>query len=193
MLAFSENRITDCGDNGPHHDLVLRRSSDNGKTWGPMITVVHGKIPCLQLSDLEPKVKVMGGAAEAERSLARTRRATKRIRCVAAQRELAPLLAEAGRAEEALELLEDSHRFELGGPSPTVESLMLHGKLRLRQGPLFDADAGSNSVLLAYELANPVRGTVGGGTLAPICGDDGGQDGCFHVRQQPSQLRWVLG
>ena len=144
-----------------------------------------------RVEDLEPKVKVMGGAAEAERSLARTRRATKRIRCVAAQRELAPLLAEAGRAEEALELLEDSHRFELGGPSPTVETLMLHGKLRLRQGPLFDADAGSNSVLLAYELANPVRGTVGGGTLAPICGDDGGQDGCFHVRQ-PGQLRWVL-
>jgi hypothetical protein len=32
LLAFAENRITDCGDNGLHHDLVLRRSSDHGRT-----------------------------------------------------------------------------------------------------------------------------------------------------------------
>jgi sialidase-1 len=42
LLAFAENRMTDCGDNGKHHALVLRRSSDNGKTWGPMSTVVEG-------------------------------------------------------------------------------------------------------------------------------------------------------
>ena len=46
LLAFAENRISDCGDNGPHHALVLRRSMDNGKTWGPMIQVVEGTVPC---------------------------------------------------------------------------------------------------------------------------------------------------
>ena len=46
LLAFSENRVTDCGDNGPHHALVLRRSTDNGQTWGPMSTVVEGTTPC---------------------------------------------------------------------------------------------------------------------------------------------------
>jgi hypothetical protein len=46
LLAFSENRVTDCGDNGPHHALVLRRSSDDGATWGPMSTVVEGTTPC---------------------------------------------------------------------------------------------------------------------------------------------------
>lgn len=43
---FAENRITDCGDNGKQHDLVLRRSQDLGKTWGPLITVRKGTIPC---------------------------------------------------------------------------------------------------------------------------------------------------
>ena len=67
LLAFSENRITDCGDNGPHHDLVLRRSSDDGKTWGPMITVVHGKVPCpgcpAAVSNPNPlEVTLTGGA-----------------------------------------------------------------------------------------------------------------------------------
>ena len=46
LLAFSENRVTDCGDNGPHHALVLRRSSDDGVTWGEMSTVVEGTTPC---------------------------------------------------------------------------------------------------------------------------------------------------
>eukprot|EP01045_Picozoa_sp_COSAG04_P007721 COSAG04_NODE_410_length_14788_cov_3.137926_11_plen_108_part_01 len=46
LLAFSENRISDCGDNGPHHALVVRRSEDLGKTWGPMITVAEGTVPC---------------------------------------------------------------------------------------------------------------------------------------------------
>ena len=46
LLAFAENRISDCGDNGPHHALVLRRSLDMGKTWGPMIQVVEGTVPC---------------------------------------------------------------------------------------------------------------------------------------------------
>ena len=46
LLAFSENRITDCGDNGPHHDLVVRRSTSNGATWGPMSIAVKGTVPC---------------------------------------------------------------------------------------------------------------------------------------------------
>ncbi|UOG77451.1 glycoside hydrolase (plasmid) [Hymenobacter tibetensis] len=35
LLAFAEGRVTDCGDFGDV-DLVLRASSDNGKTWGPV-------------------------------------------------------------------------------------------------------------------------------------------------------------
>lgn len=46
LLAFAENRISDCGDNGKQHDLVLRRSTDGGKSWGEMITVVTGTVPC---------------------------------------------------------------------------------------------------------------------------------------------------
>ena len=38
--------MTDCGDNGKHHALVMRRSADNGATWGPMSTVVEGTVPC---------------------------------------------------------------------------------------------------------------------------------------------------
>eukprot|EP00039_Didymoeca_costata_P029151 m.23462 g.23462 ORF g.23462 m.23462 type:complete len:354 (-) comp7501_c0_seq2:77-1138(-) len=45
LLAFAENRISDCSDNGGHHDLVLRRSLDNGTSWGPMINVYVGKTP----------------------------------------------------------------------------------------------------------------------------------------------------
>ena len=41
-----ENRISDCGDNGKQHDLVVRRSEDDGKTWGPMILVRKGTVPC---------------------------------------------------------------------------------------------------------------------------------------------------
>jgi len=46
LLAFAENRVTDCGDNGAQHDLVLRRSDDQGMSWGPLITVAKGKVPC---------------------------------------------------------------------------------------------------------------------------------------------------
>ena len=46
LLAFSENRVSDCGDNGAHHDLVLRRSVDEGETWLPMQLVRHGTVPC---------------------------------------------------------------------------------------------------------------------------------------------------
>lgn len=47
LLAFAENRMTDCGDNGKHHALVMRRSTDDGASWGPMSTVVEGTVPCV--------------------------------------------------------------------------------------------------------------------------------------------------
>ncbi len=34
LLAFAEGRVTDCGDFGDV-EIVLRTSTDNGKTWGP--------------------------------------------------------------------------------------------------------------------------------------------------------------
>jgi len=45
LLAFAENRETSCGDNGKH-SLVLRRSLDNGTSWGAMQTVMVGPVPC---------------------------------------------------------------------------------------------------------------------------------------------------
>jgi sialidase-1 len=45
LLAFSENRLNGCGDQGTHN-LVVRRSADSGHTWGPLITVVVGETPC---------------------------------------------------------------------------------------------------------------------------------------------------
>lgn len=45
LLAFAENRLGGCGDQGTHN-LVVRRSSDNGATWGPLITVFAGVVPC---------------------------------------------------------------------------------------------------------------------------------------------------
>src|SRR5690349_13089152 len=41
LLAFAEGRIDNCGDTGDI-DLVLRRSSDGGKTWGPLQVVNKG-------------------------------------------------------------------------------------------------------------------------------------------------------
>ncbi|WP_344883794.1 sialidase family protein [Allokutzneria multivorans] len=35
LLAFAEGRVRDCGDDGDI-DLVVRRSTDNGRTWGPV-------------------------------------------------------------------------------------------------------------------------------------------------------------
>ena len=45
LLAFAESRLGGCGDQGTHN-LVVRRSSDNGATWGPLITVFAGVVPC---------------------------------------------------------------------------------------------------------------------------------------------------
>src|SRR5882724_3584866 len=38
VLAFAEARKNNCGDAGDI-DLVLKRSGDNGKTWGPLQVV----------------------------------------------------------------------------------------------------------------------------------------------------------
>lgn len=45
LLAFSEARLKNCGDQG-QHDLVVRRSFDGGLSWGPVATVVAGRSPC---------------------------------------------------------------------------------------------------------------------------------------------------
>ena len=43
ILAFAENRAqSDCrgdSDQGTGHSIAMRRSTTNGATWGPMITV----------------------------------------------------------------------------------------------------------------------------------------------------------
>ncbi len=41
LLAFAEGRVADCGDDGDI-DLVLRRSNDGGRTWGPLQVVSEG-------------------------------------------------------------------------------------------------------------------------------------------------------
>ncbi|MEU5941894.1 sialidase family protein [Micromonospora sp. NPDC047548] len=41
VLAFAEGRVDDCGDDGDI-DLVLRRSADGGRTWGPLQVVIDG-------------------------------------------------------------------------------------------------------------------------------------------------------
>ena len=46
LLAFAENRETSCSDNGKNHALVVRRSTDDGANWGPLITVRKGRVPC---------------------------------------------------------------------------------------------------------------------------------------------------
>jgi len=41
LLAFAEGRVNDCGDAGDI-DLVMRRSTDGGKTWGPLQVLIEG-------------------------------------------------------------------------------------------------------------------------------------------------------
>ncbi|WP_020667321.1 sialidase family protein [Amycolatopsis nigrescens] len=41
LLAFAEGRVKDCGDDG-NIDLVLKRSADGGRTWGPVQVVARG-------------------------------------------------------------------------------------------------------------------------------------------------------
>lgn len=42
LLAFAEGRVLDCGDAGDI-DLVVRRSTDGGRTWGPLRVVDAGE------------------------------------------------------------------------------------------------------------------------------------------------------
>ncbi|MFB7630062.1 exo-alpha-sialidase [Streptomyces sp. NPDC056149] len=41
LLAFAEGRVHDCGDAGDI-DLVVKRSTDGGRTWGPLKVINHG-------------------------------------------------------------------------------------------------------------------------------------------------------
>ncbi|SDM74057.1 sialidase family protein [Nonomuraea jiangxiensis] len=41
LLAFAEGRVKDCGDD-EDIDLVLRRSADSGRTWGPLQVISEG-------------------------------------------------------------------------------------------------------------------------------------------------------
>lgn len=41
LLAFAEGRVHDCGDAGDI-DIVVKRSSDGGRTWGPLQVVNEG-------------------------------------------------------------------------------------------------------------------------------------------------------
>ncbi|MBV1936481.1 exo-alpha-sialidase [Streptomyces sp. BV286] len=41
LLAFAEGRVDDCGDAGDI-DIVLKRSTDGGRTWGPLQVVNEG-------------------------------------------------------------------------------------------------------------------------------------------------------
>ncbi|MEV6943535.1 sialidase family protein [Streptomyces sp. NPDC051172] len=41
LLAFAEGRVRNCGDAGDI-DIVLKRSTDGGRTWGPLQVVNHG-------------------------------------------------------------------------------------------------------------------------------------------------------
>ncbi|HCT79418.1 MAG TPA: neuraminidase [Micromonosporaceae bacterium] len=41
LLAFAEGRVKDCGDD-ENIDIVVRRSTDGGRTWGPLILVSKG-------------------------------------------------------------------------------------------------------------------------------------------------------
>ncbi|MFJ2256765.1 exo-alpha-sialidase [Streptomyces sp. NPDC087844] len=41
LLAFAEGRVNDCGDAGDI-DIVLKRSTDGGRTWGPLQVINEG-------------------------------------------------------------------------------------------------------------------------------------------------------
>ena len=40
LLAYAEGRKTGCSDFAGVHDLVQKRSTDSGKTWGPLRTLI---------------------------------------------------------------------------------------------------------------------------------------------------------
>ena len=74
LLAFAENRVTDCGDDGPDHALVLRRSVDNGDSWGPLIEVQKdSEPPCddcpSAISNPNPVEVTLGSALHSTRAI----------------------------------------------------------------------------------------------------------------------------
>lgn len=42
ILAFAEGRVASCADDG-HIDVVVRRSADGGRTWGPIQVIDEGR------------------------------------------------------------------------------------------------------------------------------------------------------
>ena len=50
LLAFSENREVSCHDSKPPHQIVLRRSMDDGETWGPLILVAKDELPPVKIA-----------------------------------------------------------------------------------------------------------------------------------------------
>lgn len=59
LLAFAEGRVNNAGDFGDIN-LVMKRSSDNGRTWGPMATLVDRD--SLQAGNPSPVVDVLDPA-----------------------------------------------------------------------------------------------------------------------------------
>ena len=61
LLAFAEGRKTGCGDFDGQHDLVMRRSTDDGTTWGPLRTLVDAV--CAPPQQQQARGDGPGGAA----------------------------------------------------------------------------------------------------------------------------------
>lgn len=51
VLAFAEGRRGGCGDFAGPHDIVLRRSTDSGRTWGGLIVVAAVASPPFESGD----------------------------------------------------------------------------------------------------------------------------------------------
>jgi len=62
LLAFAEQRVGGCGDNGDNN-IVLRQSSDDGKSWGAIVTVAKGNGK--PLSNPNPVEVDMGNGSKA--------------------------------------------------------------------------------------------------------------------------------
>ena len=55
LLAFAEQRLASCGDNGSNN-IVLRRSGDEGLTWGPIQVLALGSASGVPFSNPNPVV-----------------------------------------------------------------------------------------------------------------------------------------
>eukprot|EP01043_Picozoa_sp_COSAG02_P023152 COSAG02_NODE_1228_length_13776_cov_5.546864_7_plen_306_part_00 len=48
LLAFAEGRATGCGDFAGYHDMVVRRSTDSGMSWGSYEVIVDARYMIMQ-------------------------------------------------------------------------------------------------------------------------------------------------